>query len=450
VSGPGTEVETPQNEAEGRARPSLLASAVMTYATNLSVAMLSLINVLIIARSLGATGRGDVAFLITVATMTGMLAGLSIQEANGNLAGTDPPLRRALATNSLLFSVVLGAIAAVVLVAIIGVFPSVGGQVSRELLYVTLGSLPLVIIRVYLSFLCQADYAFAITNAAWLSGPTTTFLTNGTLALLGWLSVGTAIGAWIAGQALGAVLLIVYVARHTGFGRPHLPTARRQFGFGIKVHLSRFLSVGNYRADQWFVGAIAGSRELGVYSVAVAWAEALFYLPGVLVLIQRPDLVRAGRGEAVSYASRMMRVALVLAGLMAVGLIVLAPILCVTIFGEEFAGSVAQLRVLALAAPGIVAVELLSGALIAQRRPLHASAAVAVAFVLTVVLNPILISWHGGLGAAIARTLAYSAGGAAAALMFTAVLGGRRRDLLPRGTEIPWFYGKLRARFSRA
>jgi O-antigen/teichoic acid export membrane protein len=446
----GPELDTAEAPREGKERPSLFSSAIMTYATTLTVAMLSLVNVLIVARALGATGRGDVAFLITVATMTGMLAGFSVQEANGNLAGTEPRLRRALATNSLLFSLALGAAAALIVTIVVGIFPAVGGEVRRGLLYVTLASLPLVIVRVYLSFLCQADYAFAITNAAWLSGPVTTFLTNGLLALLGVLSVGTAIGAWIGGQALGVLLLVVYVARHTGFGRPHLPTARRQFGFGVKVHLSRFLGVGNYRADQWFVGAIAGSRELGVYSVAVAWAEALFYLPGVLVLIQRPDLVRSGPAEAATYASRMVRVALMLAAVMAIGLIVLAPVLCVTIFGEEFAGGVDMLRVLALAAPGIVAVELLSGALIAQRKPLHASAAVAIAFVLTIVLNPLLISWDGGFGAAIARTLAYSAGGAAAALIFTRVLGGRIRDLVPRGEELPWFYGKLKGRLSRA
>ena len=51
--------------------------------------------------------------------------------------------------------------------------------------------------------------------------------------------------------------------------------------------------LGNYRLDQWFVGAIAGSRELGLYSVAVAWAEALWYLPTALASVQRPDLVRA-------------------------------------------------------------------------------------------------------------------------------------------------------------
>jgi O-antigen/teichoic acid export membrane protein len=431
-------------------RPSLMASAVQTYGTNLAVATLSLVNVLVVARALGATGRGDVAFLITVATVTGQLAGFSVQESNGNLAGTEPRARRSLATNSLLFSLVLGFAAGAIVALIVAIFPAVGGDVSRTLLYVTLASLPLVIVRVYLSFLCQADYAFAITNAAWLSGPLTTFLTNTLLWLIGWLSVATAIGAWIGGQALGVLLLVIYVARHEGFGRPSAATARRQFGFGIRVHLSRFLGVGNYRADQWFVGSIAGSRELGVYSVAVAWAEVLYYLPGVLVLIQRPDLVRAEREEAARFASRMFRVAIVLACVAALGLIILAPFLCVTVFGPEFASGVDMLRVLALAAPGIVAVELLSGALIAQRKPLHASAAVLIAFVLTIVLNPLLIPSEGGLGGAIARTVAYSAGGVAAALIFRHVLGGPLRDLLPRGSEVPWFLGKLKGRFSRA
>ena len=428
-----------------RERPSLFSSAMFTYGTNLTVAALSLANVLIVARVLGPTGRGDVAFLIAVATMTGQLAGLSISEANGNLAGTHPRLRPALATNSLLFSLGLGAAAAVLVAGVVGIFPAVGGEASRTLLWVALASVPLVIVRVFLSFLVQADYAFAITNLAWISGPSTTLVINGLLALIGGLTVGSAIGAWIGGQALGVALLAVYVARHAGFGRADAATARRALAFGAKAHVSRFLTVSTYRGDQWLLGAIGGSRELGIYSVAVAWAEALYYLPGVLVLIQRPDLVRATRAKAASFAARVFRAAIVLAALLATGLIVAAPILCVTIFGDDFAGAVGQLRVLALGAFGI-AVELLSGALIAQRKPLHASAAVGVTFIVSITLNLILIPLEGGLGAALARTLAYTVGGFAAALIFTRTLHGRPRDLVPRGKEIPWLLGKFRRR----
>jgi O-antigen/teichoic acid export membrane protein len=431
-------------------RPSMAKSAAMTYGANVLAAFLSLANVLIVARALGPAGRGDVAFLITVATMVGQFGGMSVSESNGNLAGTEPGLRRQLASNSILIALVLGAVSGGIVAGLVELFPAVGGEVSRTWLWVALASLPLVILKVYLSFLLQADYAFKITNAAWIIGPSTTFVTNGVLAIAGLLSVGGAITAWIVGQALGVALLVGAVVRRYGFGRPDLHVARRAIAFGAKVHPSRFLTVGNYRADQWFVGSMAGSRELGIYSVAVAWAEALYYLPGVLVLVQRPDLVRASRDEAAGIAARVFRVAIVLAALLAVCLLIAAPFLCATIFGSEFGDATEMLRVLAFAAFGIVAVELLSGALIAQRKPLRATAAVGVAFVFTVVLGLLLIPSEGGLGAALSRTIAYSVGGVAAALIFTRTLHGSLRDLLPRGPELPWLVRKVRARLSRA
>ena len=58
-----------------------------------------------------------------------------------------------------------------------------------------------------------------------------------------------------------------------------------------------------YRLDQRLVGAISGARELATYSVAVAWAEALWYLPTALAAVQRPDLVRARAREAGAQAA---------------------------------------------------------------------------------------------------------------------------------------------------
>ena len=86
-----------------------------------------------------------------------------------------------------------------------------------------------------------------------------------------------------------------------------------------------------------------GSGSLGLYSVAVAWAEALFYLPTALGMVQRLDL-RASATDAGARAAVVFRAALLLTALLAVGLVVAAPILCVTIFGEEFRGSIDDLR----------------------------------------------------------------------------------------------------------
>jgi O-antigen/teichoic acid export membrane protein len=431
-------------------RPSLVTAAFATYSTNLAVAILLFVNALVVARSLGAEGRGDIAFLLTVATLMGYLGSFGIQEANANLAGSRPELRRPLASNSILFALIFGLVAAVVVVGLVAAFPAVGGESDRVLLWAALASIPLVILRIYLTFLLQADYAFAITNLAWVVGPATSLAVNGLLAVLGLITVGTALAAWIGGQALGIGLLITYVARHAGLGRPDFRLAARSLGFGAKTHVGRFAGIGTYRVDQWFLGSISGSRELGLYSIAVSWAEMLYYLSGVLVMIQRPELVRAQPAEAAQIAARVVRVALLLALPIAAVLIVAAPILCITVFGEEFRGSVDDLRILALGVVGVVTLDLLGSALNSQRRPMLASSASSVALVVTLALDITLIPAFGGAGAAAATALAYTAGGVTAAILFTRAIGGRLRDFVPRPTELPWLWRTVRGRFGLA
>jgi O-antigen/teichoic acid export membrane protein len=432
-----------------RRRPSSLAhAAAATYGTNLATALLSLGNVLLVARGLGPSGRGEVALLMTIPLLVSQLANFGIHEANANLGASDPRLRSALATNSVLLAISLGLTAAALVMGVVVVFPSVAAGLSLWLLALALSSMPVLILKRYLSLLAQSDYRFGVTNLAWLSGPATTFTLNGILVLAGVLTVTGAIVVWILGQVLGVCLVGGSVARHFGFARPDAALARRTLRFGAKTHLGRSMEIGTYRIDQWFVGAMAGTRELGYYSVAVAWAELLFYLPGVAVLLQRPDLVRAAREEARFIAAQMMRRILCLAVVAAGGLVLLAPLLCTVFFGEEFANSVDDLRVLATAGIGITVMEVLNNTLVAQRHPLLASAGGAATFAVTIVLDVVLIPPLAGVGAAIATTAAYTSGAVVVTVIFCRVLGASPRDLLPRVADLAWYRRKAGALLS--
>jgi O-antigen/teichoic acid export membrane protein len=431
-------------------RPRFATSAATTYFTSVAVSVVSLVNVMITARALEATGRGQIALLITIPTLTATLALLGVDQATVNIAGREPATRRAIATDAVIIAGGLGVAAASLIAGLLVVFPAAGGDLSPPLLAIALAAIPVLIVRANLQALLQADYHFGIGNATRLLSPVTGVVVNGALALAGVLTVGSAIATWIAGQALGVVVLaVVVVRRGSGFGRPDAALARRMLSFGARSHVGRVMNLGNYRLDQWFVGTMAGSRELGLYSVAVAWSEALFFLPTALASVQRPDLVRADRGEAVRRAGRVFRLALLLTAPMALGLIVTAPWLCTTIFGPDFAGAVGQLRVLALGAFGIVAVKLLGDALTAQRLPLLSSVPVAFGLVFTVVLDLLLIPHHGGMGAAIASTVAYTVAGIAACVTFARALGARRADLMPRVADLRTVRTTLRRRSAR-
>jgi O-antigen/teichoic acid export membrane protein len=442
----------PERPPEADPAPrSFLRSALQTYGTNVAGAVLSLLSVLIIARALGPEGRGTVAYLTALAWLAASLSTVGVQEANANFAAADASARRALATNSVMLSVLFGGVAIVVLAGLIELVPAVGGASGTTLRWVTLAFVPLLILQICLRMLVQADYGFAVSNAAYLIGPVLNAGVNGVLAAFGALTVEAAVGVWLAGQGLGTVLLVWYVLRRlAGFGRADLPLARRSVGFGARAHVGRVMQLGNYRLDQVLLGAIAGPRELGLYSVAVAWAEALWFLPTTLSYVQRPDLVRArSRAEAARQSARAFRATAGLTAACALVMVAAAPLLCTVLFGRDFEGAVDDLRVLVAGAFGMVALKILGTALVARGLPGLQSAAIGTGFAVTVVLNVVLIPPLGGLGAALASTLAYTASGFVVALVFLRALEGRAADLVPRTSDLAWFAGKLRHRITR-
>jgi O-antigen/teichoic acid export membrane protein len=214
---------------------------------------------------------------------------------------------------------------------------------------------------------------------------------------------------------------------------------RRTVGFGLKTHIGRVMLLGNFRLDQWLMGAMSSARELGLYSVAVAWAEALWYLPTALKFVQRPYLVRSARLDAGRQAAIGFRAAALASAVLGIVMIAAAPVLCATLFGQRFHGSITELRILVPGAIGVVALTVLGNALVAQRRPLLSSLALGAGFVCTVVLDVLLIPAYAGRGAAIASTIAYTAAGALMSLFFVRVLAGRLSDLVPKASDVSWF-----------
>lgn len=414
------------------------------FGAQLGAAALSLVSVLITSRVLGASGRGELAFLTTMGVLTSQLATVGIHQAVANFGGRDPSLSPRLATNSLVLAVALGSTGAALVTLLVALVPAAGGSSPSWLRAIVLASIPMLVFQVTLHLLVQANYQFAPSNVAWVLGPTVNATMNGLFALMGILSVRTAVASWVTGQGLATLLLVWTVRRRLdGFGTFDSALMRQMLTFGYKSHLGRIMLLGNYRLDQWILGAIAGNRQLGTYSVAVAWSEVLLFLPTALNNVQRPDLVRASPREAQDGAARVLRYTFLVSLPVVAALIVLAPFLCVTVFGEEFGDSVLLLRILALGAFGIIALKLLGNCLTAQRRPLRETAAIGVAFVTILVLDVLLIPAYGARGAAIASVVAYSAGGIAAGVIFVWTFGGGAGKLVPRLSDARGLVGSV-------
>ena len=432
-------------------RRSPILNVIGTYGQQIAGSALGLVNVLIVSRALGPEGRGNVAFVLTMAMFVSQLSNLGVQSAVMNFGGRDRKLLPSLAGTSVAISLVLGCVSMGVIAGLVELFPAMGGHVDPTTRWIALGTVPGLILAYYLYSLALVEYRFAVANVVILLGPIGNALTNLVLAGTGHLSVRGAVVAWSAGQWAGLLVLLWFVHRRwEGFGQADRRLGKRMVGFGIKTHAGQIGMVGNYRLDQWLLGSISGARALGLYSVAVAWSEVLFFLPNAVANVQRPDLVRADESEASRQASVGFRAGTLLTLVSAVVLIAAAPFLCVTIFGSAFEGSIRDLRILALGAFGIAAIKQLGSALTAQNRPLLETGGILVAFAVTALTDVLLIPSHADLGASIASMVSYTAGGLAMTLLFVRALGGRVSDLVPRGSEVRWFWSALRAQVRRA
>ncbi len=421
--------------------------AVGTYATNVAVACMSMISVVITSTLLGADGRGRIAFLTTSALLTAHGSAIGIGPAAMFLAGRDPANSRIIAGTVLVLATIFGGAATLVLLLVFRFVPAEALTTTPLLVKVALSVIaPALILQVGLLHLAQAHYRFFTTNIAWVLPPVVNVLGNGFLALTGTLTVDAAVLMWAGGQALSTLVLLGDVIHSIGLGTPTLRMARDLLRFGAQSHVARLLLIGNYRLDQWILGVIAGNSVLGVYSVAVAWAEALFFLPTALASVQRPDLVRLRGADAGRFAARVFRISTTVTLPLVVVMVGLAPLLAVGVFGSEFEGSIVPIRILAFGAFGIGAMKLIGNSLNAQGRPLLESVAVGASFVTVTVLDVILVPRFGAVGAALASAIAYTFGGAVAIGLFLRVLSVGTGELRPRlRTDLRWLTSRLSA-----
>jgi O-antigen/teichoic acid export membrane protein len=151
----------------------------------------------------------------------------------------------------------------------------------------------------------------------------------------------------------------------------------------------------------------------------------------------------------VDQAAAGFRAATFVTVILGISMALAAPLLCVTLFGEEFRGSIVELRLLVIGAPGVVALIAFGNVLVAQRRPLLSSLALGSGFLCTIALDIVLIPPYAGIGAAVASAIAYTVAGAVMSVFFVLALGASRHDLVPKAGELASYLSLARASLRR-
>jgi O-antigen/teichoic acid export membrane protein len=231
---------------------------------------------------------------------------------------------------------------------------------------------------------------------------------------LGLLVVGlkggliAAIGCYFFSNLVGVCAALYYIHKMTPISFSfNLAGFRESLKYGGKTYLSDLAQYLNYRMDQFLVGYFLGPTALGFYAVAASISEQLWLIPQAIAKVLLPRIAALDSDQANLLTPIIARSTLLITGVIAIGLALLARPFIKLLFGISFAPTVPALLWLL---PGTVALgygKVLVSDLLGRGKPMIALVSSGVSLMFTVLLDILLIPRINISGAAIASSVSY-------------------------------------------
>jgi len=389
---------------------SILRQGFGVFVTRIWTAAASLIMGVVIARAFGADGKGVASLILLLPTLLGTFGNAGLHVANVYFYGKRNAKLADLAANSLWVSLILGLLVCGVSVAL---YPLVGSRFFTEvppgyLLTIALLTPALLLYSYFGSLLLATKRVFAF-NAVNLA-QTTIQLVVVLVAIYGFdAGIESVVYGLVFNLVLGAVVNFYLIFKQSHFGwRFNRALFGESFRYGLKGYLANALQFLNYRSDVLLVSYLLGTVAVGWYSVAVSFAEILWYVPTALGTILFPVVATSTIAVANTTTARVSRQTVLLMTIASAIVALASPWLIPKVFGAEFEPAVNALLVLL---PGVLifsVAKILGNDFSGRGLVVTNSIISGVALVANVALNFVLVPRLGINGAALASTITYT------------------------------------------
>jgi O-antigen/teichoic acid export membrane protein len=329
----------------------------VTAAANLALAGLNATSGVLLARSLGPAGRGEVAAIQLWGFLLATVAVLGTTDAVVYLAARRPDRAGSFATSA----AALTLLASLPVVAI-GWFAMPALLASQSPTTVRLARLFLLFVPLYavanqpgqalrgLASFVRWNVVRVLPSLLWVVVVVAAILTNNRSPAF--VTVGFLVG-WVL--SFGLSVLIARPVVHPPYALD-VGSWGPMLRYGLPLLLASVPQWLNVRLDQLLLAAFVSSRDLGLYVAAVAWAGLVTPLVNALGVVLFPRLAGERDDEARQQVLFLgIRVTVLVTAGLTVTIGALAPIGVPLFFGEPFASAVRPALILVVGS-GLVAV----------------------------------------------------------------------------------------------
>lgn len=363
-----------------------------------------------IARVLGPSGKGAYSLILLVPTLLFTLGNLGINISNVYFGGKQKYSWTEIASNSLILALALGFSIAIAFLMYFFIFePSFLKELEPRSLVLATLMLPVNFLFIYFRYILLGQNRIKEFNLVGLASSSALLAL---IFLILFAFQGEVFGAILAtaGAALiTTILCILLVRRVTKITWSFHPALfKDSLKFGIKGYLGNVIQFLNYRLDMLLVNFFLSVAFVGYYTIAVSFAEALWYFPSAVGTVIFARTSGVSTEEANRFTPRVFRNTLFLTTLAAVALFFLSKSFVLLLFGSAFLPAIQPLKILL---PGVVALgstKVLTNEIVGRGRPIINTIAAGVSLIINILLNILLIPAMGISGAALASTISYS------------------------------------------
>ncbi|MBI1280623.1 MAG: oligosaccharide flippase family protein [Anaerolineaceae bacterium] len=394
----------------------------------------------IVGRTLGTEGKGIYEVAILLPIMLQWLFNLGITTASTYyVAHGDHDVTGATRGNiSLSFWISLfGSVVGLLIAYFAGfaVFPGI----PRAVLLLSLAALPFLYFRMNLNAILQGLQDFRAYSLVEIIPSIVTFTLLVILMLASSVQVADVVVFYLLGNVVAAIAVIVILKRRSLSSQPLFSLRidrtylKQMLNYGLKSQLNIISIYLLLRVDVLLINLVGnGAASVGIYSIAVLFADRVWLVSGFASRIILPRIAASESAESnrTELSITITRYTFWFSVMIAGGLAVLGEWVIVLIYGEAFGPAIHALLAIL---PGVILFNfgvMLSSDIAGRGRPDITARQAAIAFIINLVANLILIPRYDYVGAALASSLAYAYYGIAHIYIFNRMTNTRWWQLL--------------------
>ena len=379
-----------------------------TFISKILIIAMGLLASIIVARTLGPSGKGILAALGAMVGIALQFGNLGIHGANTYFTAKDKSKASSLVGNSFWLALIIGLILLSSTYLFLFQHPGALGNIDFRLAMIALMVVPFALLTYFwqnilvgLNKIKPYNLILIIQQFLYLIG-----------AIIILLVFKKGIFPLVIFNTLTAVIISFlfgfYLIKIKEFSlKLNKDLIQKSLAYGFKIYLSCFFAYLVLRSDLFILNYFRGSAETGIYSIAAGFVDGIFLLPAIIGLLLLPKAVE-NLGQSGELIAKTTRISFIIIGIICLGAIILGRSAINLIFGSMFDKSFIPLLILIPGAFFFALETIIVQYFAAHNRLIPIIYYWIIATILNIGLNIVFIPVYGMIAAAVSSLFAYS------------------------------------------